>query len=210
MRSAVLLSSIVALSLSACGRARILSPSPADELRVEVRDLREQVEALERRNAELERSLSAEVRAEAGGDADAEAARPRLVAIELGSASGVRRDRQDPRRGTLVVYLETLDGRGRFLQATGRATVKAVSVEVDSPPRTLGERSYSPVEFRDAWRSGFMGTHYTLEVPVDIPDGARECAVLVELREAFGGGTFSRLRTVPIEPPAPDPSEPGR
>jgi outer membrane murein-binding lipoprotein Lpp len=217
----VLISTALALAVpqvSGC-RATALKPSPADSLREQVQSLEIEVDRLSLRNHELEVAVE-KASSEASNrviDAEAVAAQPHLVRIGIGSASGVRIgpsdvvDRMLP--GSLTVYVEPVDGRGRFLQVTGRVSIQASMPVEGGEPILLGERSFSPIEVRDAWRSGFMGTHYTFEVPIEIPRTALEAvadpqaSVLVVLRDAIDGGEFSRLVTVPIDDSASEPED---
>ena len=194
-----------------------LAPTPADRLREQVQTLETQVAMLEGRNRELEAAIadrgSDSVTSPADLDAEAELARPRLARIQIGPATRIELVPADATReamsGTLFLSMDPSDGRGRFMQVVGRASVQ-VSIPVEgSSPIVVGERSFSPGEIRDCWRSGFMGTHYTLEVPVQIPsavleeDSALEASVLLVFRDALGGGVYSRLVAVPIDRGAP-------
>lgn len=210
---------VASVSIAGC-RATVLKPTPEDRLREQVQSLEIEVESLAARNRELEASLSAiaSEKPPHAIDAEAAAAQPRLAGIAIGSASGIRAE--PPAAGAeaapavLTVYLEPSDGRGRFLQVTGRVSIQASMPVEGAAPALLGERSFAPAEVREAWRSGFMGTHYTFEVPVEIPIAALrsgharpEASVLLVLRDAIGGGEFSRLATVPIDVRLPDPQE---
>ncbi len=192
-------------------RATVLKPSAADSLREQVQSLEIEVDRLSQRNRELEIALEkatseAAIRAI---DAEAAAAQPHLVRIGVGSASGIRIVGSDSGDsaipGLLTVYIEPADGRGRFLQVTGRVSIQASMPVEGGQPIVLGERSFSLIEVRDAWRGGFMGTHYTFEVPVAMPRAALDAipdpqaSLLVVFRDAIGGGEFSRLVTVPID-----------
>ncbi len=201
---------LVAAALAGC-RGTVLKPTPADRLREQVQSLEIEVDRLSMRNRELEAALAAATAETAAGsiDPEAAAAQARLVRIGVGSASGIRLETCETGAatisGTLTVYLEPVDGRGRFLQVNGRASIQASMPVEGGEPITLGARSFSPIEVRDAWRSGFMGTHYTFEIPVEVPAGALastadpQASVLVVFRDAVGGGEFSRLVTVPID-----------
>ena len=192
-------------------RGTVLKPTPADRLREQVQSLEIEVDRLSMRNQELETALAEATAATSTRsiDPEAAAAQPHLVRIGIGSASGIRLETCETGAatisGTLTVYLEPVDGRGRFLQVNGRASIQASMPIEGGEPIRIGERSFSPIEVRDAWRSGFMGTHYTFEVPVAVPAGALastadpQASVLVVFRDAIGGGEFSRLVTVPLD-----------
>lgn len=223
LRRIALVSTLAAtLPVFAGCRATVLKPTPADSLREQVQSLEIELARVSDRNRELEAAL-----AKAASDApsrtvdpDAAAAHPHLVRIVVGSASGIRigpSESVDPKvHGSLRIHVEPADGRGRFLQVTGRVSIQASMPIEGGDPILLGERSFSPIEVRDAWRSGFMGTHYTFEVPVEMPRAALEASadpqasVLVVFRDAIGGGEFSRLVTVPIDDSSPESQEPRR
>lgn len=180
----------------------ILTPSPADRLREE----NSRLEAdLARTSLELEesrRKLSTIETGGAGGaiDREALAAAPRLTVIEVAGSSVIECDAGG--RGTLLVRLVPMDGRGRFLQITGRVSIRASVLDSESPPTLVGERTFGPIEVRDAWRSGFFGTVYLFEIPVELPtsfDSVDEASVLATFDDAIGGGTYCRLATVPID-----------
>jgi hypothetical protein len=204
---------LLAATLSAIAgcRATVLKPTPADALREQVQSLEIEVDRLSMRNQELEAALAKALSDAPAHSIDAEAAavEPHLARLGIGSVSGIRltAPSQDGSTipGTLTVYVEPIDGRGRFLQVTGRISIQAsMPIEGEEPIR-IGERSFSPAAVRDAWRGGFMGTHYTFEMPVEVPVAALAgqsdplASVLVVFRDAIGGGEFSRLVTVPID-----------
>jgi len=181
---------------------RILAPTAADTARAEAAAQAQTVARLEMQLRELEGELRA-LRAaladapEAAIDPEAEAARPRLSAIGLGRGSAVRRTDDDG--GVMALYLEPRDGRGRFLQIVGTLTVQLAVLGIGSEPIVLGEWSYSPGRVRDAWRSGFMGTHYTIIEAVPLPGGSGgEASVLIRFDDAIDGGRFELLRALPV------------
>lgn len=204
--------SLAALVFAGC-RGTALKPTPADRLREQVQSLEIEVDRLSMRNRELESALAEATMAapKHSIDPEAAAAQAHLARIGIGSASVIRIAVNDPSLatspGTLTVYLEPMDGRGRFLQVTGRVSIQASMLVEGGDPIRIGERSFSPGDVRDAWRSGFMGTHYTFEMPVEVPANAivgtsePQASVLVVFRDAIGGGEFSRLVTVPIDLP---------
>jgi len=202
-RPRVAATALAALVVTVAGcRATVLTPGPADRLREENARLESSIAALELEVEELRRKLAAAKPAPTPGEADAEAraAAPHLAGIEISAASVIEADAAG--RGTLWLRLVPRDGRGRFLQITGRVSVRASVLAEGSPPAIVGEGNYSPLEVRDAWRSGFGGSLYLFEVPIEFRDGppsSREATVLATFRDAIGGGTYSRLALVPID-----------
>ncbi|MGA0174602.1 MAG: hypothetical protein ACO38V_01335 [Phycisphaerales bacterium] len=209
-RSSLVLIAAVLPLIAGC-RATVLKPTPADALREQVQSLEIEVDRLSMRNKELEAALARTLSAAPPHSIDAEAlaVQPHLARLGVGSASGIRVAAPSKDGSTipanLTIYVEPVDGRGRFLQVTGRISIQASMPIEGAEPIRLGERSFSPAEVRDAWRGGFMGTHYTFEVPVELPAAALanqsdpQASVLVVFRDAIGGGEFSRLVTVPID-----------
>jgi hypothetical protein len=181
---------------------KVLTPSPADRLREENDRLQAEVDGLRMRLVESESKL-AMIGAEASfvpSDREALAAAPRLSSISIASSSVLRLGADG--RGTLLVRLVPGDGRGRFMQITGWVSIRSSMLDRRSPPSLIGERSFSPGEVRDAWRSGFGGSVYLFEVPVVVPEVAeefQEATVLATFRDAIGGGEFSRHGLVPVD-----------
>jgi hypothetical protein len=159
---------------------------PADGLsdaRSRVVGLERRVAELESRNAELEAQLGAandSLARAAGGaagtpDREVAEATPRMVALAFagGSAEWSGAAVDGGRAATVNVALEPRDALGRVLQVAGRAEVTVALVDPAGGVTELGHRAFSPSELRAAWRAGFMGTHYALEVPVRVPAGAQ-------------------------------------
>jgi len=159
----------VGLLLAGCS-ARALGPSPNDVLRDENRSLRESNAELIARVHELEARLATveAEHAEGGIDPEVVANTPAARRLELKSGSVVEPLPGPPGRGVARVWLEPVDGRGRFVQVTGWLEVAIAALPASGPAVPIGSVRLGPAEVRDAYRSGFMGTHYTVEVPVDL------------------------------------------
>ena len=157
--------------------ATVVPPDGLDDARVRSMELERRVQALEARNAELAASLAAARDAEVvsvgaeGPDAETREATPRLVSLALAGASTEWSGADEGAdRGAMVhLGIEARDGLLRSIQVAGRCEVTVAFVDPRGGVRELGRRSYSPKELRAAWRSGFMGAHYALEVPVAVP-----------------------------------------
>jgi hypothetical protein len=201
-RLATLLLLAVAAGAGGGCSMRILAPTAADSAREQVAAHAETIARLEARQRELEGEVRAlrealADRPDAGVDPEAEAARPRLAALGLGRGSVVRRTGDGA--AEMVLYIEPRDGRGRFLQIVGTLTAQLAVLGIGSEPVVLGEWSYPPVRVRDAWRSGFMGTHYTIMEAVPLPEeAASEASVLIRFDDAIDGERFELLRAVPV------------
>lgn len=170
----------LAAALAAAGcTATVVPPDGLSDARVRSMELERRVAELEARNAELSAQLSAARDTEvtppgaAGPDADVREATPRLVSLASGggSADWVGAAAGGARAATVHLAIEPRDGRSRAIQVAGRCEVTVAIVDPSGSVRTLGHRAYGPLELRDAWRAGMMGSHYAIEVPVSVPEG---------------------------------------
>lgn len=189
-----------AANLAACS-ATVLTPSPADRLREENAALEAKVKSLEYGLAEAKAELAdiERSRKDAAIDPEALASKPHLAVVEVAGSSVIEVDADG--RGTLMARLVPRDGRGRFIQIAGRVSIRASLLSQNGSPTLVGERKFAPLEVQDAWRSGFFGTIYLFEVPVEIPAAlrsVREATVLATFHDGIGGGEYSRLSIVPI------------
>jgi hypothetical protein len=195
---------VAALALLGGCRATLVPPDGSDPARVQVQQLERKVAALESRNAELETQVATLRGAGQGVGAapadDIVLATPRLASVGLGGTGGVTAAQGDAPAAAHLV-LETRDGLGRFLQVAARVRVAVTLAPVTGEPRVLGRREWSPAELRAAYRSGLMGTHYTLDVPLDLPAGTpagTPLAVTVELVEGWSGQEFRAAGTLRV------------
>ncbi len=176
-----------AIALAGCS-AKVLSPTPADQLRRQNAELTAKVESLERQLSEARTALAAESSRPKAGSGEAEPgegaglalsaeaieATPHLAGISIAGSSHT--DRQLHGDGCVArVYLTPVDGMGRFLQVVGTASVTLYWSPPGCQAEVLSCHEFGPLALRAAYRSGFGGTHYTLEwpvVPVGAPAGA--------------------------------------
>lgn len=186
-------------SLTAC-RYTISAPTTPDgDLKRQVRDLNDQVKQLKRERDELQENIAKLGKPAADGstpDPEILEATPQIVAVELEGHFGpseptAQTSKQSDETAQVnscdaVIYLSPSDRYGRFLQMVGRVSVSVFQLAADGKSQNLGQRDYSPRELRDAWRSGFMGTHYTLEVPLSAPDWKCEGTLTVKLKFTNG------------------------
>ncbi|TDJ58985.1 MAG: hypothetical protein E2O40_00810 [Planctomycetota bacterium] len=84
----------------------------------------------------------------------------------------------------------------------GSLSVHAATLPADSDAITLGRVTLGPLQLRDAYRSTFLGTHYTIDVPIRIPDPATQtrCTVKVEFIDGRSGLTVTSQLPVDLEP----------
>lgn len=140
------------------------------EMEQEIASLRADRAELAAKLGELNRALNDRT---SGLTDEALAALPRCAELEIGSLSGPVDADSIPGFDAYDLYLSPLDGRRRFTQITGRltATVSLLpAADSQAKPRLLASVSLSPLELRDAYRSSFMGTHYSLRLPLHEPN----------------------------------------
>ena len=175
------------IALPGCS-ATLVPPDGLTDARVQAVELQRRVKELEGSTAELQAQLAAAqeqlAQANAVGAADREVAEatPRMVTLAFAGgsaewapvpAAAVTSGGCEPSRHALVrVAVEPRDGLGRVLQVAGRCEVTVAIVDPAGKVFELGHRAIAPGELRAAWRAAFMGTHYSLEIPVVVPASA--------------------------------------
>lgn len=165
------------------------------DLRGQNAELRERVAGLERERDELVVKLGAGAQPGGAGAADAAlaaqiaAAMPAVVGVEIDGISGPA-----PREpGKVVVYVLPRDGRGRFTQVVGTLAVR-VFVREGTEEREVGGVELSPAQLRDAYRSGFAGTNYMIEVDVGEAKPGATLVMRAELMDLLTGKRHEAMR----------------
>jgi len=157
---------VAALLLPGCGRKSFKNAN--DELRAERQQLQQRVTELE---TQLEHRLGEIASLRARLDADAAqlpgGEPPLLSTVKFDRYTGPVDTDGDGRDDVIRLYVRTLDQRGRMLPVAARAVVQMVRITPGTDPATYLERAWEPAEFDAAYRTGFTGTHYTLELPLD-------------------------------------------
>jgi len=203
------LGGLVAVFCIGCsGTARIGGSTPTDEvideLRVENDELREEVAALQERIAlrlaeieALEQKRGPVAPASAVDGAEA----PRLAALRFDRYSGAVDTDGDAVDDLIRVYVRPFDQDGRFLPVAGRAVLQAVVIEPGREPAELASRTFTPAEFKAAYRSSFTGTHYTLELPLpaDLDPSLTAVTLKLTFTDAATGVTLSRQAEMRID-----------
>lgn len=169
-----------------------------NRLREQNLELRERVATLEQQLAELQIALQPTAEGESASpqlSAEQLANLPRVTTITLDRWSGIAREAAGR---VLRVYVKPADGRGRFTQMTGDVTIKLISVPTTGDAVTAAEHTFGPAEVREAYRSSVMGTHYTFEVPIELPEGAADATwlLLVEYRDAVTGAALKAEKRI--------------
>lgn len=188
----------VALGLTGCRKS---FKNVNDDLRAERLELQRKVAELEGqlelRTAELEAQRQKN-EGEATPLPGVEPLHP--VKLKMDRYSAALDTDGDGSDDTVRVYVQPLDAKGRFLPVPAKATVQLVRIEKGQDPQTLVEKTFEPDEFDAAYRSGFTGTHYTLELPLpaDLPGNVKEATVKVTLTEGVTGVELTEQQVVRI------------
>lgn len=173
-----------------------------DRLRAENLTLQRQVEELREKAALRAGELEA-LQQQGGAAAPIDGASPPTVAgIKLDRYTSAVDTDNDGADDAVRIYLRPVDRDGRLLVSAARVTVQVVSIREGRPPSTVAERTFTPPEFDAAYRSGFAGTHYTLELqlPSPLPDEAvGPGTIQVTFTDAATGATFTEQRATTIE-----------
>lgn len=199
---AVLSAALLCLPIAGCG-AKVLVPSDADALREELADRTSERDAARARVTELESEIARRDAANARSvNPEAAAATPALASVVISSLSSARTTREGA--ATLAVVVVPTDGLGRFLQVTGTLEISCALLIPGAAPQPLPPRTIGPKDLRECYRSGFLGTHYTIEFPVDWTPrtGAAATGVAVStlFTDAWTGKSFTSTATVPVVP----------
>ncbi|MBI1303866.1 MAG: hypothetical protein GC172_08775 [Phycisphaera sp.] len=204
-RAAVVLALAAGLLGAGCS-GRALVPNESDRLREELAAANDARGRAESRADELESRLASLARERQGEiDPEVAAALPALASVTLSSKSTARLADSEPSAqdgGTLSVALivTPADGLARFIQITGtlRLTVAALVAGADAIETT--SVTVGPKALRDAYRSGFLGTHYTVEctVPWKGESAPRALSVAGEFTDGLTGRVYPIVGTVPV------------
>lgn len=180
----ILIALMVALTaMSGCRRD---FTTEADALRERVMTLEREVEALQRQNTELKAQLRRRDARQRPIDDKVLAATPQAVELTISRLSHARAADSPDADDMLRIYVNPIDGRGRFVPLVGTMRVHAVIIQNDGPV-SLASSDLSPDRVRDAYRSSFTGSHYTIRLPIDWPESvdrdlARSEPIIVQVR----------------------------
>lgn len=184
------------------GSARVSGESA--RLRTDIVQLQDRIEQLERRNKELELELQRTSQAPGEMPNDLCQALPLVTQIEIQRLSFAHDTDGDGSADQLTLYISPQDGRGRFTQLIGELTASALHLPAQGEPQVIGRVTLTPVQVRDAYRSGVTGTHYTIEVPLDqLPrpssaDSPQDIFARVHYRDGMTGQTFTAERKISL------------
>jgi len=192
-----------------CNRATVLNPSPNDALRAENQQLRERVDRLSLQVKELETRQASRRMSEAGAssrtlgaasqDPVIEAAIPRIASVQIeGATEVVRGAGGTSAPATLRLWVLPKDGQGRFLQVVGTLRVGVAILRAGEKPLEVAQASFGPTAVREAWRSGFMGSHYAFETILTVPPEHATTPLTISIRfdDALSGRAFEDERQI--------------
>jgi hypothetical protein len=183
-------------------KARLGPANADDDLREQNLELRTRVDELEqklaRRTAQIDAMRQADAHRAEARAAMPDAERIVLTELKLGGYTGLIDNDGDGTPDVARAYVRPLNQRGRLTPVSGRAVLRVIGlpdIAADAPAdasadageradaRRIAERVYEPADWDDAYRSGFTGTHYTLEA--GLPAGSLEGLSGAILRVVF-------------------------
>jgi hypothetical protein len=160
-----------------------------DELRQENLALQRQVEQtreeVDRMVAELEA-----LREQNAGDQPIEGAvQPVFSGLKFARYTGLLDSDGDGVNDKLRIYLRPIDQFGRLHVTAGRVRLQVVHLQDEGEPKTIAEQVYTPQDLDKAYRTGFTGDHYSLELPLDADrlEGVDQVTAKVTLTESGSG-----------------------
>ncbi len=157
-----------------------------DRLRAEALDLKEQVSDLIQQLKEANIASQATDATVLPGEELIRQATPRLTELKIDDRSHARDESNDGLIDTLVIYITPRDGWGRFVQLVGELSVHAAVLPASTDAKTIGRIALDPLEVRRAYRATILGTHYTIELPIDLANvNQPECLIQVEFHDAL-------------------------
>jgi hypothetical protein len=190
--------------IAACaGGCRRSFANENDVLRARVLALEDEAALLRGRNAELESALAAQAaRGHEGIAPEVASEIPYVVEIAIDRWSHARDEDGDGRADVIILYVVPADSRGRFVQLAGFLDAQAAMIPAGGDVRAIGAVALDPAAVRDAYRSSFTGTHYTLRLPVAVPADAplEACDVTVVYRDGVTGARREAHRPIALAP----------
>jgi hypothetical protein len=212
---ATCLAAVVACCGGGCGQVRVLAPSARDDVAERLARAEAELASLKSRNAELEAQLRARA---AHADSNATPVDPEVlanapIAVSLAVAQGSLVERVvegDRTLGRVVLHVQPLDGRSRFVQVVGRLEVGLQSLPAPgTEPVAIGSSALGPAALRDALRAGLFGLHYAVPCTFDLAPVGRDTSIAarVVFRDGFTGRELTAPFVVAV-PPAQEPARP--
>ena len=121
------------------------------------------------------------------------AVRPVLSGLKFARYSGPQDRDDDGKPEVLRLYLRPVDQMGRMHVTAGQMKVQAVELQAATPPRVIAERTVTPQELDAAYRTGFTGDTYSidLDLPANLDADIEELTVRADLTETGTGHKVS-------------------
>lgn len=200
-RIALLFSLAMLMMLGGCSASgRIGGSTSEDEVIEELRKENAQLEAevtslqekIDLRLAEIEALKAKDGRTAASPQGDADL--PRLAVIRFDRYSGAIDTNDDGVDDTLRMWVLTFDQHERFLPTTGKAVLQAVAIRAEQDAKVVADNTWDAATFDKTYRSGFMGTHYRLDLPLpaDLDPSLDALTVKLTFTDAATGVTLTR------------------
>jgi hypothetical protein len=180
------------------GSARIRKEN--DRLRGEVQALEKETERLADLNAQLHGELKQARIAPRSVPEEILRNTPQVARIAIGPLSHAEDEDGDGRPDTLYVHVKPSDDLGRFVQMVGELSVHAAVLPSETDSITIGRRTLAPDEVRQAYRSSFLGSHYSVQLPVRLDEGLQisDCVVRVEFVDGHSGLRHTARRSIEL------------
>ncbi len=193
---------LATLFLTACTGQRELAQEN-DRLRERVLELETQLRRTTRESAEARARLPRSESPSASARQDVQANTPYVAEITIGRMSHARDTDGDGEPDELLIYIEPVDGWGRFMQIVGTLSVHAAVLPTDADAQTIGRVQLDPGALRRAYRSSFTGSHYAVTVPITSTEGldADGCVVYAEFADGSTGLRYVAERGIGLTPP---------
>lgn len=192
------------LTTSGCISGRLGGSQPPD---VVINDLRDNNNALQKEVAALQKNIDQRLAEIETLQQQVQGAMPlagvtaaRVVKLGFGRYSSAVDTDGDKRDDLIKLYVQPMDQQGRFLPATGEATIQAILLRADNQPLPLGQVALSPQAWDKAYRTGLTGTHFSVELPLAGTDstalntlkkGVHQITVVVKFTDAATGASIS-------------------
>ena len=187
------LCTILAVVLAAGCAGRGISPEQADQMRRQIQSLEEENRQLLAQRDELRLQLESHAWQDQSSvtelSPEAIEAIPQVVSLRVGRLSHLEDRSGDGRPDLARVYVQPQDGRGRFVQLVGEMTIRLTLLDASEPVRELGSLRLGPAELRERYRSGVLGTHYSVECDLQWPQQPtnNQCTVIAQFIDARTG-----------------------
>ncbi len=206
-------SGVAVLFLGAC-QATVLKPTANDAIRAENESLKRKLAAAERTAASFEQQYQALKASDTTREPSMEVREATAFVTRLSLVSGSMIRREEG-RDIAVLLFAAQDVFGHEMQAVGTLAITVTAARSGQEAVTLATATLPPLVLRDAYRAGFMGSHYTVELPLTgAPEDLQTALISATLTDGWTGKEFHTdavlgvMKKSPTPQSAPDASEP--